>query len=68
MATNTLVIITGYSSISPKPIRKAYLNKSEETARLRFIQQNPGIRDVSVALISFDDEFTIRSNGEILAY
>lgn len=68
MATNTLIIITGYSSISPKPIRKAYLNNSEETARLRFIQQNPGIRDVSVVLVSFDDEFTIRSNGEILAY
>ncbi|MBD2704833.1 hypothetical protein IC229_29650 [Spirosoma sp. BT702] len=68
MDTNTLVIITGYGSVSPKPLRKAYLNKSEETARLRFIQQNPGVRDVSAVLISFDDEFTIRSNGEIVVH
>lgn len=68
MATNTLVIITGYGSISPKPFRKAYLNNSEEVARQRFIQQHPGVRDVSVVIISFEDELTIRSNGEIGTY
>ncbi|MCK8495621.1 hypothetical protein M0L20_27395 [Spirosoma sp. RP8] len=68
MATNTLIVVTVYSSISPKPFRKAYLNNSEEMARQRFVQQHPGVRDVSVALIAFEDELTIRSNGDVVAY
>lgn len=68
MSPNTLVIITGYGSISPKPFRKAYLNTSEEVARQRFFQQHPGVRDVRLTIISFEDEFTIRSNGELTAY
>ncbi|GAB3974715.1 hypothetical protein GCM10028806_30940 [Spirosoma terrae] len=68
MAINTLVIITGYGSISPKPVRKAYLNSSQEMAMHRFVQQNPGVRDVSVVIIDFEDELTIRPNGDIVAY
>lgn len=68
MATNTLVMITGYGSISLKPFRKAYLNNSEEVARQRFARQHPGVRDVSVVILSFEDELTIRSNGEISTY
>jgi hypothetical protein len=68
MATNSLVIITGYSSISPKPSRKAYLNISEEVARQRFSKEHPNVRDTSVVIVSFEDELTIRSNGDISAY
>ena len=68
MATNTLTIVTGYGSISPKPFRKAYLNNSEEMATQRFLRDYPGVRDATVVVISFEDELTIRTNGEIAAY
>lgn len=68
MTTNSLIILTGYGSVSPKPLRKAYLNSSEEAARQRFFQQHPGVRDVSVVTVAFDDELTIRPNGDISAY
>jgi len=68
MDTNTLTIVTGYGSISPKPFRKAYLNSSEEMATQRFLRDYPGARDASVVVVSFEDEFTIRTNGEISAY
>lgn len=68
MATNTLVIVTGYGSITPKPWRKAYLNSSEESASQRFIKEHPGVRDTSIVSISFDDEFSIGARGEISAY
>jgi hypothetical protein len=65
MAANTLVIVTGYGSITPKPWKKAYLNSSEESANQRFLKEHPGVRDTSVVSISFDDEFTIGTRGEI---
>ncbi|MEZ0611739.1 hypothetical protein ACAW74_24725 [Fibrella sp. WM1] len=68
MANNTLVIVTGYKSISPRPIRKAYLNSSEDKATQRFVQAYPGIRDVTTVTITFEDEFTIRANGDIAPY
>lgn len=68
MATNTLTIVTGYGSISPKPFRKAYLNSSEEMATQRFLRDYPGVRDASLVVVSFEDELTIRTNGEISAY
>ncbi|AQG79277.1 hypothetical protein [Spirosoma montaniterrae] len=68
MATNTLLIITGYGSVSAKPFRKAYLNSDEEAARQRFLRDYPNARDTSVRVIPFDDELTIRTNGEISAY
>jgi hypothetical protein len=68
MTANTLTIVTGYGSISPKPFRKAYLNNSEEMATKRFLRAYPGVRDATVVVVSFDDELTIRTNGEIAAY
>lgn len=65
---NTLVIVTGYGSVSPKPFRKAYLNTSKETAMQRFLQNHPGSRDTSMVVITFEDELTIRANGEISSY
>lgn len=68
MALNSLIIVTGYHSISPKPTRKAYLNISEEVARQRFLHDYPSTRDATASLVDFDDEFTIRPNGELSAY
>lgn len=68
MANNTLTIVTGYGSISPKPFRKAYLNSSEDMATQRFLRDYPKVRDTNVVVISFEDELTIRTNGEISAY
>ncbi|MFD2573233.1 hypothetical protein ACFSUS_21500 [Spirosoma soli] len=68
MPTNTLVIVTGYGSISPKPFRKAYLNNSEEVSKQRFLRDYPGVRDTTVVVVPFEDELTIRTNGEISAY
>ncbi|GAB3547141.1 hypothetical protein [Spirosoma fluminis] len=68
MPTNTLVIVTGYRSISPKPTRKAYLNHTEEVAQERFLLDHPGIRDIRVVSVLFEDELTIRDNGDISAY
>ena len=68
MATNTLTILTGYESISPRHIRKAYLNLNQESATQRFVYDHPGIRDASAVVIPFEDELTIRANGEITAY
>jgi hypothetical protein len=68
MGLNTLTIVTGYGSISSKPLRKAYLNSSEEMATQRFLRDYPTVRDASVVVISFEDELTIRTNGEISAY
>lgn len=68
MAANTLIIVTGYGSVSPRPFRKAYLNISEPVATQRFLRDYPGVRDASVVIVSFDDELTIRANGEIAAY
>lgn len=65
MAANTLVIITGYGSVSPRPWRKAYLNVSEETAHQRFLKEHPVVRDMSVVRFTFDDEFAIRSDGQL---
>ncbi|MVM38930.1 hypothetical protein GO730_17585 [Spirosoma sp. HMF3257] len=65
MAANTLIIITGYGSVTPKPWRKAYLNSSEESANQRFLKEHPGARDTSSITISFDDEFSINSRGEV---
>ncbi|WP_019991156.1 hypothetical protein [Rudanella lutea] len=66
--TNTLIIVTAYSSISPKPCRKAYLNSNEELATQRFLREFPAARDMSVEVIGFEDEFTIRANGTLAAY
>ncbi len=68
MAGNTLVIVTGYGSITPKPWKKAYLNISEENAAMRFQKEHPGVRDSSVKSVQFDDEFCIGSTGEITLY
>lgn len=68
MATNTLILVLGYNSISPKPFRKAYLNCPEDLARQRFQRDYPTIRDMTVEVVHFDDEFTIRAGGAISAY
>lgn len=68
MALNTLVIITGYGSITPKPWKKAYLNLQEEQAYQRFFKEHPQARDVSAVAIRFDDEFVINTRGDISAY
>lgn len=65
MATNWLVIITGYASIKPKPHKRAYLNTSVEEAMQRFKQQYPQARDMTTISVSFDDELTISANGDI---
>lgn len=65
MAANTLVIITGYPSIAPKPCRRAYLNTSVNEANQRFIREYPQARDVTIMSVPFDDEFSIGTNGEI---
>ncbi|QJW89973.1 hypothetical protein HNV11_11595 [Spirosoma taeanense] len=65
MEANTLVVVTGYGSISPKPWKRAYLNISEEKAHQRFLAQHPGVRDVSVKSLLFKDELVIRANGDI---
>ena len=68
MALNTLVLITGYGSIAPKPWKKAYLNLDEENAYHRFLKEHPNARDMSAVTIRFDDEFVINSRGEISAH
>ncbi|MBD2755129.1 hypothetical protein [Spirosoma validum] len=65
MSPNTLVIVTGYGSISPKPWKKAYLNTSIDKANQRFMSEHPGARDVTIVSVKFDDELTIGSNGVI---
>ena len=65
MALNTLVIITGYGSITPKPWKKAYLNLNEEIAYQRFLKEHPNARDMSTITVSFDDEFAINTRSEI---
>ncbi|GAB3898929.1 hypothetical protein [Spirosoma agri] len=65
MAANTLIIVTGYGSISPKPWKKAYLNISEDNAHQRFVKEHPGVRDATITSIKFDDELIIGTNGEI---
>ncbi|KAB7727285.1 hypothetical protein F5984_21905 [Rudanella paleaurantiibacter] len=67
-STNTLTVVTAYSSISPKPCRKAYLNSSEELATQRFLREFPAARDLTVVVLGFEDEFTIRPNGTLAAY
>ncbi|GAB3998061.1 hypothetical protein GCM10028807_44760 [Spirosoma daeguense] len=65
MATNTLVIITGYVSIKPKPHKRAYLNTSIEEANQRFKKEYPQARDITTVSVLFDDEFIISGNGDI---
>lgn len=65
MAVNTLIIITAYGSITPKPWKKAYLNISEELTNQRFLKEHPIVRDLSVVSFTFDDEFTIEANGQL---
>lgn len=63
--TNTLVIITGYGSVSPKPLKRAYLNVSEQDAEQRFLAECPNARDMSLRAIRFTDELIIGANGAI---
>jgi hypothetical protein len=65
MEANTLVVVTGYGSIKPKPWKKAYLNVSEEAAAQRFTMDYPTARDISVVTVQFRDELTIGSSGDI---
>jgi hypothetical protein len=65
MEANTLVVVTGYGSIKPKPWKKAYLNVNEEVAAQRFTVDYPTARDVSVVTVQFRDELIIGSNGDI---
>jgi len=67
MASNWLVIITGYASIKPKPHKRAYLNTSVEQANQRFKQQYPQARDITAVSVSFEDEFIISTSGDISA-
>lgn len=65
MHTNTLVIITGYGSINPKPLKRAYLNVSDQEAEQRFLTECPKARDISLQAIHFTDELIIGANGAI---
>ena len=65
MASNTLVIVSGYGSIAPKRVKHAYLNISEETAHRRFLATYPGARDTRVISLLFEDELLISSLGEL---
>ncbi|GAB3962186.1 hypothetical protein GCM10028805_62690 [Spirosoma harenae] len=65
MATNLLVIVTGYASIQPKPHKRAYLNTSVEKANQRFKQQYPQARDITAVSVLFDDELIISASGDI---
>ncbi|RYC69357.1 hypothetical protein EQG79_12145 [Spirosoma sordidisoli] len=68
MSTNTLIIITGYGSVSPKPTRKAYLNVNPDAAHQRFMREYPNLRSVTSVTVPFEDELTIRAPGDISAY
>lgn len=65
--THTLLIITGYGSVSPKAWKRGYLDISEPEARRRFLANYPSARDVSLQAIAFTDELTISSNSLIAA-
>ena len=65
MTTNTLLIITGYCSVSPKAWKRGFLNISEAEARQRFLAAYPNARDVSLQAVHFGDELTISSTSLI---
>ncbi len=65
MTTHTLLIITGYGSVSPKAWKRGYLDVSESEARRRFLTSHPSARDISLQAIAFSDELTISSTSLI---
>lgn len=65
MATNILVIVTGYGSVSPKPWKNLYLNVTEANAHERFLQQYPTARDTTVTSVTFVDELRVSPNGDL---
>ncbi|OIN61298.1 hypothetical protein [Arsenicibacter rosenii] len=67
MEENTLILVSGYNSVSPKPSRRAYLNLSEEQARQRFLSIFPNCRDIKIVAVPFTDELIIQANGDITA-